>query len=197
MQRRSFLKRGLLGGAVLLAASAGGVALIPGDRSVRPTGPLHAISPRAFPVLAAVAARVLAGTTASPVEIAMRVDGALRFSAPETRADLSTALLLLENALASLLSRGTATPFTELDERGQDAALLAWRNSRLVVFRSAYQGIRKLCLASHYATPAGWPETGYGGPSIPKPEPPPITARGALFAGADPLSAEPLPEGTR
>ena len=180
MQRRSFLKRGLIGGVLLVVAGGTAVAFIPGDTSVKPTGALFSIDARAFPVLAAVAARVLAGTTASPVDIAMKVDGALRYAAPEGRKDLSAALMLLENALGGLLLRGKATPFTELDEAAQDAALLAWRDSRLVLLRGAYHALRKLCLAAHYATPAGWPETGYPGPSIPKPEPAPITARGAL-----------------
>lgn len=196
MQRRSFLKRGLFGGALLVVASAGGLALLPGDRSVKPPGPLFSLSETSFPVLAAVAARVLAGTTASPVHIALAVDAALRSAPPETRKDLDAALKLLENALPSLLLRGSPTPFTELDEARQDAALAGWRASRLVILRSAYQGLRKLCLAAHYATPAGWPETGFPGPSIPKPEPPPLSARGPIHvdtAVADPA----LPDGAR
>jgi hypothetical protein len=192
MQRRSFLKRGLLGGVLLVVAAGGGVALLPGDKSVKPSGPLSSLPESAFPVLAAVAARALAGTTASPVEIAMRVDAALRYARPEVRKDLGDALALLENALGGLLTRGTARPFTQLDEKEQDEALHRWRDSRLVLLRSAYHGLRKLCLAAHYATPAGWPETGYPGPSIPKPEPPAITARGALaVATVDPE----LPDG--
>ncbi len=180
MKRRSFLKRGVVGGVLLVVAGGGIVAILPGDSSVKPTGLLHALSARAFPVLAAVAARVLAGTTASPVDIAMKVDAALRYAPPETQKDLSSALVLLENALGGLLLRGRPTPFTELDEAAQDKALIAWRDSRLLLLRSAYNGLRKLCLAAHYATPAGWPDTGYPGPSIPKPEPPPIEARKAL-----------------
>ena len=182
MQRRSLIKRGLFGGALLFVGSAVGVGIIPGDVSVKPSGALFAISAKAFPVLAAVAARVLAGTTASPVDVAMKVDGALRYASPEAQKDLSSALLLLENALTGLLLRGRPTPFTELDEAGQDAALHAWRDSRLTVLRGGYHALRKLCLAAHYATPAGWPDTGYPGPSIPKPDPAPIEARGPLHA---------------
>lgn len=193
MQRRTFLKRGLFGGALLVLASAGGLAVLPGDRSVKPTGRLFSISEEAFPVLAAVAARILAGTTASPQEIAMRVDAALRSAPPETRKDLDLALKLLENRLSGTFLRGSATPFTELDVNEQDDALARWRDSRILLLRSAYQGFRKLCTAAHYATPAGWPETGYPGPSIPKPEPPPLTARGSIHVVVtDPA----LPEGT-
>ena len=179
MRRRKFLKRGLFGGA-LLALAGTGIAVFPGDRSVRATGPLLSFSPAAFSVLAAVAARVVKGTSADPMEIAMRIDAALQRAAPEARVDLGRALLLLENGLPGLLFRGTPRPFTLLAVDDQDRALLAWRDSRLVLLRGAYHGLRKLCLAAHYATPAGWPETGYGGPLIPKPEPPAISARAPL-----------------
>ncbi len=181
MQRRSFLKTGLIGGAVVAAVGAAGLALWSGDTSVRPRRPLASLPERAFPVLVAVAARVLKGTTADPVEIAHRVDEALRFASPESRKDLADVFGLLENALAGLLLRGQARPFTLLDEREQDAALLAWRDSRIGLLRGAYHGVRKLCLAAHHASPASWAEVGYAGPAIQKPAPPPIEAHRPLL----------------
>lgn len=181
MQRRSFLKTGLVGGAVLAVVGGSGLALWSGDASVRPRRALVSLPERAFPVLVAVAARVLKGTTADPVEIAHRVDEALRFATPESRKDLGDVFGLLENALAGLLLRGQARPFTLLDERAQDAALLAWRDSRIALLRGAYNGLRKLCLAAHYATPSSWAEVGYGGPTIPRAAPPAIEPRRSLF----------------
>lgn len=184
MQRRSLLKRGLLGGVLLTVAALGGIALMPGDSSVKPAGKLFTIDAKNFPVLVAVAARVLAGTTASPSDIAMKVDQALRYTSLESQKDLNAGLMLLENALAGLLLRGKPSTFTELDEKAQDAALYGWRDSKLVLLRSAYHALRKLCLAAHYATPSGWPDTGYPGPSVPKAEPSAITERGPLVATA-------------
>jgi hypothetical protein len=181
MQRRSFLKVGLIGGAVVAAVGATGLALWSGDTSVRPRRPLSSLPERAFPVLVAVAARVLKGTTADPVEIAHRVDDALRFATAESRKDLADVFGLLENALAGLALRGRARPFTLLDEGEQDAALLAWRDSRIGLLRGAYHGLRKLCLAAHYASPSSWPEVAYAGPAIPKPAAPPIEPQRALI----------------
>jgi hypothetical protein len=175
MQRRSFVKLSLAAAAAVVAG-AGGLAVWPGDASVRPLRPLTSLPDRAFPVLVAVAGRVMQGTTANPVEIAHRVDGALRFATPEARADLGDVFALLENGLTGLLLRGQPTPFTLLDENAQDAALLAWRDSRIPPLRGAYHAIRKLCLAGHYATSSSWTEVGYGGPSIPVPAPPAIEA---------------------
>jgi hypothetical protein len=198
MKRRVFLKRGLFGGA-LLAVAAAGVALIPGDRSVRPTGPLHVFSPAAFSVLAALAARVLKGTSANPVEIAMRVDASVQRAPPEVGKDLGSALLLLENALPGLLLRGSPKPFSMLDGDAQDRAFHAWRDSRLLLLRGAYHGLRKICLAAHYATLEAGPEVGYSGPLLTKAAPPPIEARAPLAVpdGADAPGVEPLPAGTK
>lgn len=193
MQRRSLLKRGLVGGFLLTAASFTGIALLPGDKAMKATGKLFTIDAKNFPVLVAVAARVLSGTTASPTDIAMKVDAALRYTSLESQKDMNAALMLLENALGGLFFRGKPSTFTDLDEKSQDAALLGWRDSKLVLLRSAYHALRKLCLAAHYATPQGWPDTGYPGPSIPKVEPPAITERGPLVAQATPPSPGEMP----
>jgi hypothetical protein len=193
MQRRSFLQKSLAGAVVLAVAGATGLALWPGDRSVQPQRPLRSLPDRAFPVLVAVAARVLKGTTANPVEIAHHVDDALRFSTPEARGDLGDVLGLLENGLTGLLLRGQARPFTLLDEAAQDAALLAWRDSRVGLLRGAYHALRKLCLAAHYAAPSSWNEVGYGGPAIPKADPPAIEATRPLLFDDAPGPVDGLP----
>lgn len=182
MRRRGFLKLGLVGGA-LLAVTGTGLALLPGDRSVRPRGPLSVLDEAQFAVLAALAARVLARTTADPVTIAHAVDATLRYAPPEVAADLGAALGLLDNALVCVLTGRKPVPFTLLDEAGQEAALAAWRDSRLALLRSAYQGLRKLCQAAHYATPAAAATVGYV-PSIAKLEPTAVTARGPLLVDA-------------
>lgn len=182
MKRRGFLKVGLVGGGLVALAGAG-LAVLPGDRSVRPRGPLYNLNEAQFAVLVALAARVLARTTADPLSVAHAVDATLRHAPPEVAADLATALSLLDNALVCVLTGRKPVPFTQLDEAGQEAALYSWRDSRLALLRSAYQGLRKLCLAAHYAVPANAAAVGYV-PSISKPEPPAITARGPLLVDA-------------
>ena len=81
MERRSFLKVGVFGGLLLAIGGGLAIGLRPGDRSVRPTRALNVISEAAFPVLVAVAARVTRGTSASPIEIAQRVDEAVHLGA--------------------------------------------------------------------------------------------------------------------
>lgn len=180
MQRRSLFKVGLLGGAVLGVGGLSGLALWPGDHSARPNRVLAVVDEANFAVLVAVAGRMCQGTTARPVEIAHRVDDALRFTFPEARKDMNPVLGLLENALGGALLRGSARPFTLLDGAAQDAALYAWRDSSVGLLRGAYQALRKLCLAAHYANVGSFAELDYGGPLISKPEPPPIKDTGPL-----------------
>ena len=104
----------------------------------------------------------------------------MRFTFVEARVDVDRLFGLLENALGGLLLRGSPRPFTLLDEAAQDAALTTWRDSDVGLLRGAYQALRKLCLAAHYASPDAFIEVGYAGPSLNKPEAAAITARGAL-----------------
>jgi hypothetical protein len=185
MKRRALLKRGLLGGALLALAGGFGLALRPGAQVGAPRRPLHVVSARAFPVLVAVAGRVLDGVRVDVVEIAHAVDFALMRTHAEGGRDFDRVLLLLENALPGLLLRGSATPFTAMTIDEQDRALIAWRDSPLALLRGAYHALRKLCLGAHYATPAAWADLGYAGPMLAK-DVAPVVARGPLSPPFDP-----------
>jgi hypothetical protein len=85
-------------------------------------------------------------------------------TAREAQSDVAGLLGLFENALPGLLFDGRVTPFTALDPDAQDRVLESWRDSRLVLRRSGYQALRKLCLGAYYAEPRAWPALKYGGP---------------------------------
>ena len=72
--------------------------------------------------------------------------------------------LLFENAAAGLLLDGRTAPFPALDPADQDQVLYRWRDSRLVLRRTAYVALRKLTQAAHYAQPSCWESVGYSGP---------------------------------
>lgn len=162
MDRRSFLKKGLLGGVVLVLG-AGGLALQPSRRIADPRGPLAVLNARGFDVLTAIAARMLP-FGADVVAVVHDIDQTLALAAPEARADLVKVLGLFENALPGLLLDGRARPFTQLEPAKQDRVLDAWRDSSLVVRRGAYQAIRKLCVAAYYRDPSTWKAIRYPGP---------------------------------
>jgi hypothetical protein len=163
MRRRRFLQLGLFGGA-LLAVSGTGLALFPSRRAHVPRRPLLHLDELEFAILAAVAARVIAVPGADPVAIAHDCDAVLDLNAPESRADVKRLLRLLENGLAGLLLDARPSNFTRLDGAAQDAALYAFRDSRLVARRSGYHALKKLCAASFYSHDSTWSAIGYPGP---------------------------------
>jgi hypothetical protein len=164
MNRRSFVKRGLLGGALLALGGSIGLATWPSRQGAQPRRALHVLDARQLAILAAVAARTIEAPDADPLEIAHRCDERLALAAPEARADFGKLLLLLENGLAGLIFDGRAKPFTRLSPEEQTQALLAWRDSKLAVRRGGYAVLRKLTQSVWYAAPEAWAWTGYPGP---------------------------------
>lgn len=189
--RRTFLKRGLLGSTLLAAGGGAFFALRPSDLGRAPRAALHVLDAKTFAVMAAVIERVVTAPDVDAIEIAHRVDVALRYLPVEGQKELKSALGLLENGLAGLLTRGSGTPFTRLSPEGRDAALHAWASSRVTLLRSAFDALRKLSLASYYASLEAGRAIGYAGPPFDKPDPGPISSRGALSPPFVPTPAEP------
>jgi hypothetical protein len=163
MNRRTFLRRGLAGTAVLLLGG-GTLAVLPTKELASPSQPLAVLDARAFQVLVAVAKRVVPDTVDAGV-VAERVDALLRRAAPEAQVDFNRLLGLFENALPGLLFDGRALPFTRLSPESQDRVLRSWRDSRLALRRSGYSALRRICLATAYSDEATWPAIGYAPPS--------------------------------
>lgn len=147
-----------------------------------PTGPLHSLDPVPFGVLVLFAGRILPFEGADPVAVAHGVDQSLRFATPEARRDLGLVLSVLENGLSGLVTRGSATLFSELSDVDKDEAIRRWGASPSPLLAGATNALRKLCLGVHYATLEHSAELGYPGPRIPKDEPKPIAAREPLSA---------------
>lgn len=165
MDRRTFLKRGVIGGGVLLLGGAGLLAF-PSGELARPTRALAVLAPRAFGVLAAIAKRVVTAEGADAVAIAHGVDDALRFANAQTQGDIGALLMLFESALAGAVFDARVMPFTRLSPEKQDAVLDAWRRSRVDVRRTGYSALKRLCLAAHYAEPENWSAFGYPPPLV-------------------------------
>ncbi len=162
--RRGFLKRGLWGGALLALGGGLGLTIWPTRVAWRPARALVIFDEKQFAILAAVAARVVRAPGADPVELAHRAEAALALAPDESQSDFKKLLGLFDNAFAGLLFDGRARPFTRLAPEEQDAALDHWRDSHLVIRRSGYHAMRKILLASYYATEASWAGVGYQGP---------------------------------
>lgn len=161
--RRGFLKKGLIGGA-LLSASAAALSLWPQKRQDGvPTPPLKVLNEGAFWTMVAIAGRVIPAD-GNAVKVATAVDQALSYVSKEAQRDLNTLLGLFENGVAGVFLGGSAKPFTQRSPEDQDHALDNWATSKVALLRGGVGALRKLALASHYGDPSSWKLMGYQGP---------------------------------
>jgi hypothetical protein len=166
--RRSLLKRGLLGGALLAVGGAGFLALRGGKRLPPPPEGLRVFSQEQYAVLDALAHRMV-GTlpgwpTGEAVGVALAVDRIAERAEPSVQAELKQLLGLFENALSGFFFGGWVRPFTSLDAAAQDKVLEEWRDSRIAIRRTGYNALRTLVLAGYFQSPLTWKPMGYPGP---------------------------------
>jgi hypothetical protein len=172
VSRRGFLKRTLLGSALLAAAGAVPLALRKGiDRALPADAKLVFLTPAEFSVFAAVADRVVpkldpGQPSAGELGVALKVDQLLSRADADTRHDFKQLLGLFDNALAAFVLDGRTRPFTQLPPDEQDEALRQWRDSRLPLRRSGFQSLQRLSLALYYCDPLSYEGIGYPGPPL-------------------------------
>ena len=166
--RRGFLKKGLLGGALLVVGGTAFLAFRRTLRAAKPRNPLLVLSEDEYAILAAIAARVVAVDGDSPateaVDVAGRADAAMAQWPDSVQVEFRRLLRLFENALTGAVTRTGYETFTASRAHRQDERLAAWAGSRVAVFRSGYQAMKRLACACYYAAPEAWPATGYPGP---------------------------------
>ncbi len=166
--RRSFLKYGLAGAALL--AVGGGTFLA--TRRTRPApglaGPFLALGPEEATVLLALSERMLPARPGFPapldVDLPRRIDALVSLMPPEGQKEVRQLVGLFENALAGLVLDGQLRTFTASSPEQQDARIRAWQTSRILVRRTGYRALKKIVYSSYYGAPETWKAIGYPGP---------------------------------
>lgn len=171
LSRRGLLKTGVVGAAVL--AVAGPLVLLSraGRSPRRPRRALIALSLYEHEIFAAAAVRLIAGDATdwpSPddLDVAGKLDGLIAKLHPRATRDFRRVLHVFESALTGLVATGSARTFTTSSPAEQDDRLQAWRHSRVALFRSGYQAMKRLSHAIYYSAPAVYPRVGYPGPPV-------------------------------
>lgn len=166
LSRRRLLQVGA-GGAALLAIGGAGIALQPSARRA-PPAPLKVLGEREYAILAAVAEGLLPPREGLPsveeVRVAWKVDQLLATMHPAVGAELSQALLLLENGLAGLLLDGRPRPLSTCDVATRTATLDRWRTSAIPLRRTVFAAVSGLVGATYWADPRTYAFVGYPGP---------------------------------
>jgi hypothetical protein len=170
LDRRRFLKRGVVGGALLLLAGALPLAFRSTLRRRAP-GELRLLSEDEYAVFAAAAARLAPGDGAGPkwptadaLDCAGKTDALMARVHPDMGRDFKRLLRLFESGLVGALVAGSPRPFTRAAPAEQDARLEAWRRSRVALLRSGYQALKRLAHATYYSSPEVYALIGYPGP---------------------------------
>lgn len=177
LNRRRFISRGLAGN-ILLFFTPLAVLSCESDK----TSPFHMGSGYAFRFLSSSDVFFLAAIIPVILESAAKdsfadgwpdekileviggVDTAVLALSGPTRDDLKKLLTLLSFGPIRFYLTGTFKPWQTLDQPTLESALSTWSTSRFLLMRSAFDGLKKLILASWYANPASWSFTGYPGP---------------------------------
>jgi hypothetical protein len=170
LDRRRFLKRGLVGGGLLLLAGTLPFAFRSTLRR-QPRTPLRLLSADEYAVFAAAAARLAPGDGAGPkwptadaLDCAGKADTLMARVHPDVGADFRRLLRMFESSFLGALVAGSPRPFTRATPAEQDTRLEAWRTSRLAILRSGYQALKRLAHATYYSSPEVYALMGYPGP---------------------------------
>ena len=166
--RRTVLKTGLLGGAVLALGGGTFLELRSTRRVSPPPEGLRVFDEIEYSILDAVSRRIVdplpGAPTADDVRVAFNADRVMAMADAGARRDMKRLLRLFENALAGFVFSGRTRPFTRLSPEQQDAVLRSWRDSSLVLRRSGFQALRSLSIAGYFGSPRSWPAASYPGP---------------------------------
>lgn len=167
--RRSFLKRGVLGAALL---AGGGTWLATRKTRVAPevVGALSVLSREEASVLLAIADRLVPERDGFPrpraLGLAAKMDAVVAMAHPATQQELRRLIRLFESAAAGLLLDRQPRTFTGSTPAQQDERLSAWARSRIPLRRTGYHALKRIVYASYYASPESWLAVGYPGPPI-------------------------------
>ncbi len=168
--RRSFLKKGLLGAALL---AAGGGAWL-GTRRTHPDpalkGPFLVFSEAEATVILAVADRLVPPRPGFPrpleVGVPRKVDAIAAMAHPAVQHELRQLIGLFESPFTGLFLDGLPGTFSGASPEAQDQRLHDWATSRIAVRRTGFRAMKKLVYAAYYSSPETYAAVGYPGPPI-------------------------------
>lgn len=163
LSRRSFIKAGLIGGAVL--AAAGGIY-----RATRTPDQPGRFMPdaKSRAALGAIAAAILKGAVPdSPDSRALaitRTETAIATLPLSTQKEIQDLFGLLALAPARRFLAGLPAGWEEAKAEDVASFLQSWRTHRLKMLQSAYHALHDLVLGAWYADESTWAGIGYPGP---------------------------------
>lgn len=163
--RRRFLKQTGFGVAVLgmsgCLPSGGADPSLPDGIRDR----LRFCSPTEFLVLKAAAEQIVGplGAEGQPTfdEITLRADEFLSGAEPEIQEQFHQLLMVFNSAIAAFLFDLRPSSFLAMSAQDRSAYLEDWMASPIGFRRTAFMGLKRICMSVSYTHPGLWPLIGY------------------------------------
>ena len=169
--RRTFLKVGVAGACVLIAARVLDREVFAED--IKPGSlDLKKIANKDAVCIAALAGAVLkgalpddpAGRAIAINEVVEAFDRTVAGLSPAVQKEVEELLSLLTFSLTRRFVAGVSKPWNEATEADVSDFLHAWRHSRFALLQQGYQALARVIVACWYGNPLSWGTIGYGGP---------------------------------
>lgn len=165
MRRRTLLKIGLAGGALLAVAGAGLALVQPARREGRLTESGRALFTALAPaVLAGLLPAEAAARQQAVQALLPRVEAAIEGMPPAMQAEVDELLTIAASGPGRWALVGLSSPWATAGSDEIQAALRGMRDSSLALRQQAYHGLRDLTNGSYFAGEATWAVLGYPGP---------------------------------
>jgi hypothetical protein len=119
-----------------------------------------------FEIFKAVADRILGPRpdgAPSLTEIAGRADIFLAGEHPEVQDQFHLLLALFDSAVIATLFDLRFSSFLAMSADAQDGYLNDWMRSPLAFRRTAFQGLKRICMSVYYSHPDSWEKIGFDG----------------------------------
>lgn len=168
LNRRQFLKVGILGTAVLVAA--GGIASLSGCSADSAAPGFRQLRSDDLRMLRRLIPVVLAGAmpesqqAATVEQVLLSLDNNLDRLSPS----LNRQVLQLFDLLTTGITRGPVTgiwgSWADASDEAVSAFLRRWENSSFALFQQGQHALSNLILLACYSTPIAWAQCGYPGP---------------------------------
>ena len=171
LNRRNFLKLGLMGSAVL--STVGMTANLTGCSSNTPLDDgFKVLRPEDRAFIRAVAPVMLEGCLPNDIrereqglnQIVRYIDLGVFASGTHNQKQLTDLFTLLNVGLSRGLTTGVWSKWEDASEADINQFLNRWRNSSIGLFNLAYNGLNKLMSATWYGQPGAWQHADYPGP---------------------------------
>lgn len=172
MDRRNFLKLGLLGSAALTTVGITGTLVGCSDSASVTNSTWKVLRAQDRTFFRSVAPVMLDGClpvdkaaqTRAIESMVQNIDTAIFNLGPHSQKQMLDLFTLLDMKLTRGMATGVWSTWDKASAEDIDAFLHRWRDSSIGLFRLAYNGLNKLMSATWYGQSASWETVQYPGP---------------------------------